>query len=123
MIILSTIFVLTLDFNLWLKEHSIPNITSNEKKMIDDEFPLQAQWEKWILLEQKHFYSKLKKKWSCMTPECTTILNLINPKWADLTIEMVMSNLSIFKNDLLKTVTHKECFPKVYPIFKMLTRS
>ena len=58
--------------------------------MIDDEFPLQAQWKKWILIEQQQVYNKIKKKWSCLTAECMILLNHINPKWVDLTVEMVM---------------------------------
>ena len=50
-----TIFATLCVFNYssWFMEHSIPELSNTDQKLIDEEFPLQARWEKWIREEKK----------------------------------------------------------------------
>ena len=43
----------------WLSEHStdsIPNLSEEEKLLVDNEFPLHSRWEAWI--KDEYMYSK-----------------------------------------------------------------
>ena len=36
----------------WMAEHSIPNLNPELKQLTDEEFPLQARWERWMHSEK-----------------------------------------------------------------------
>ena len=36
----------------WFEEHSVPGVGRLEQKLLDDEFPLQARWERWVREER-----------------------------------------------------------------------
>ena len=45
----------TFNYTKWLAEHSIPGLSKEDQKLIDQEFPLQAMWEKWT--REDYYYT------------------------------------------------------------------
>lgn len=45
------LLALSANYSDWLAEHSVPNLTESDQRLLQDEFPLQARWEQWAAEE------------------------------------------------------------------------